>query len=86
MSHKGQAYVMATAIYAGNKAEVDTEDVAYRIYTATTINPSFSSDDVRADVYAQLAEKLTADTKFVDAVDIIEEALRNTEHALRTHG
>lgn len=38
-----------------------------------------TTDDAKADVYAQLAESLTADTPFEEAVSIIESALDETE-------
>lgn len=78
MSNKGTAYVLATTIYAGNQEAVDMEDTEYRIYKTMNASP-FSSDVVKADVYAQLAEKLTASTPFAEAVDIIEQALDTTQ-------
>jgi hypothetical protein len=86
LNNRGQAYVLAVAIYAGNRDTVDVEETSDRIYKAININPAFSSDEARADVYAQLAEKLTATTPFAKAVEVIEAALFNTELALRTHG
>lgn len=81
MSNKGTAYALAMAIYAGNKEAVDMEDTEYRIYK--TMNASaFGSDEAKADVYAQLTEKLTDTTTFAQAVDIIEAALDETEHQL----
>lgn len=86
LSSRGLAYVLTVAIYAGNRDVVDVANTSDRIYKAININPSFNSDEARADVYAQLAEKLTAATPFKDAVHIVETALYNTELALRTHG
>lgn len=83
MSNKGLAIVLASAIYAGNKdvewIEADTPD---RIYTALDSSDMFTSDDAKADVYAQLAEQLTEATTFKEAISIIEYALDNTQKGL----
>jgi hypothetical protein len=81
MSNKGEAYVIATAIYAGTKGtgKVDIDEISDRLYHAMQTTGSLSSDEAKADVYAQLAESLTADTHFEDAVSIIEAALGETE-------
>lgn len=86
MSNKGLAIVLATAIYAGNRGlVVDTTSTAERIYTVIAACPDFRMDEVKADVYAQLAENLTADTTFERAINIIENALSNTTHALKVY-
>lgn len=82
MSNKGTAYALALAIYAGNQEACDVEDTGYRIYK-TLDKSSFGSDEVKADVYAQLAEQLTATTTFERAVNIIEAALDSTEQSLK---
>lgn len=81
MSNKGDAYAIATAIYAGTKNEpiVDIDVLTDRLYT--TLSGGFlgsASDEYKADLYAQLAERLHADTPFEKAVDIIESALQKT--------
>lgn len=81
MSNKGTAYALASAIYAGtyNQAIVDVDDLSDRVYKTLDRSP-FGSDEVKADLYAQLAEKLTATTTFERAVNIIEAALDETEN------
>lgn len=84
MSNKGNAYALATAIYADTRGPVvDVDDLSDRIYRTLDRTP-FGSDDAKADLYAQLAEKLTATTTFERAVNIIEAAMDSTEAAL--HG
>lgn len=85
MSNKGNAYALASAIYAGTAgaAVVDVDDLSDRIYRTLDKSP-YGSDDAKADLYAQLAEQLTADTSFERAVNIIEAAMDSTEAAL--HG
>lgn len=83
MSNKGNAYALATAIYAGTSGSpvVDIDDLADRVYR--TIDKSgFGSEEAKADLYAQLAERLTCDTTFERAVNIIEAAMDSTEAAL----
>lgn len=84
MSNKGNAYALATAIYADTRGPVvDVDDLSDRIYRTIDRTP-FGSDDAKADLYAQLAEKLTATTTFERAVNVIEAAMDSTEAAL--HG
>ena len=81
MSNQGKAYVIATAIYAGTKGtgKVYIDDVSDRLYHAMSSMGELGTDEAKADMYAQLAERLTANTKFEDAVNIIEGALDETE-------
>lgn len=82
MSNKGNAYALATAIYADTRGPVvDIDDLSDRVYR-TVDRSSFGSDDAKADLYAQLAEKLTADTSFERAVNIIEAAMDSTQAAM----
>lgn len=83
MSNKGTAYAIASAIYAGTHDQpiVDIDELSDRLYR-TLDKSHFGSDDAKADVYATLAESLTADTTFERAVNIIEAALDNTEQHL----
>lgn len=85
MSNKGNAYALATAIYAGTSDApiVDIDDLSDRVYRTLDRSP-YGSDDAKADLYAQLADNLTADTTFERAVNIIEAAMDSTEAAL--HG
>lgn len=79
MSNKGNAYAVASAIYADTRGPVvDIDDLSDRLYRTIDATP-FGSDDAKADLYAQLAERLTADTTFERAVNIIEAAMDNTE-------
>jgi len=83
MSNRGIAYVLAIAIYTGNRGDtVDTEDTAEKIYAVINASKDFRGDEVKADVYAQLAEQLDGDTSFERAVNIIEAALDSTQRAL----
>lgn len=78
MTTRGDAYVLASAIYAGTDGPiVDIDDVADRVYRTLDKSP-LGSDDAKADLYAQLAEQLTATTSFQSAVDIIQAAMDNT--------
>lgn len=79
MNSKGTAYALASAIYAGtcDAAVVDTDMVAARIYDTLDGTP-LGTDEFKADLYAQLAEKLTARTSFERAVNIIEAAINDT--------
>ena len=87
MSNKGNAYALALAIYAGtDTATVDVEDLydlSDRVYR-TVDKSMFGNDEAKADLYAQLEEKLTAGTSFERAVNIIEAAMDSTQEAL--HG
>lgn len=83
MSNKGTAYAIASAIYAGTQDQpiVDIDDLSDKLYRTLDKSP-FGNDEVKADLYATLAESLTADTTFERAVNIIEAALDNTEKYL----
>lgn len=82
MSNKGNAYALAAAIYADARGPVvDIDDLSDRIYRTLDKSP-FGSDEAKADLYAQLAERLTADTSFERAVNIIEAAMDSTLEAL----
>lgn len=84
-SNRGIAYVLALAIYAGTKDKdvVDVEEISDRIYSTLNRSEVFTYDEAKADLYAQLAEKLKADTPFKEAVEIIEAAVYQTYIALR---
>lgn len=84
MSNRGIAYVLATAIYAGNKdKQIDVDAVSDRIYHTLNRSEVFTYEEAKADLYAQLAEKLTPTTPFKEAVEIIETAVHQTYIALR---
>lgn len=68
---RGDAYALALAIYplsAGAEG---------RIYDAVEAC-GFGSDDMKADLYSQLADNLQEDTPFERAVNIIECAMLDT--------
>lgn len=82
MSNKGNAYALASAIYADTRGPVvDIDDLSDRIYRTLDRTP-FGTDEAKADLYAQLAERLTANTSFERAVNIIEAAMDSTQEAL----
>lgn len=82
MSNKGNAYALASAIYADTRGPVvDIDDISDRIYRTLDATP-FGTDEAKADLYAQLAERLTANTSFERAVNIIEAAMDSTQEAL----
>lgn len=85
MSNKGNAYALASAIYADTRGPVvDIDDLSDRIYRTLDQTP-FGTDEAKADLYAQLAERLTANTSFERAVNIIEAAMDSTQEALNGH-
>lgn len=84
MTYRGAAYVVASAIYAGTRGAsmVAVDDVVDRVYAAID-GTVFRTDEAKADLYGRLAERLTADTPFATAVDIIECAMEQTVMACR---
>jgi hypothetical protein len=76
---KGLAYVIACALYARAPAEGPTpiDDVDDRLYAAIDAL-GYGANEVKADLYAQMAERLTSTTRFDAAVIIIEGCLANT--------
>lgn len=83
MSNKGNAYALALAIYADTLHQpiVDIDDLSDRVYRTIDKSP-LGSDEAKADIYAQLAEQLTAHTSFERAVNVIEAAMDSTQAAL----
>lgn len=77
MSNKGNAYAVASAIYAGRKFQ-DEAALAEALYTAVD-GLGFGTDERKADLYAQLADNLTPNTGFEDAVRIVEAAMNSTD-------
>lgn len=78
-----EAYTFAGQLYARDKSlplEAQGADL-YDLVDAL----GFGSDERKADLYAQLEEKLTATTKFADAVVIIGDSMFNT-HRRYPHG
>lgn len=79
MSYRGAAYVVAAAIYAGsrNASVIIVDDYVERLQ-ASIDDTVFRTDEAKADLYARLAERLTDETPFATAVDIIECAMEQT--------
>lgn len=79
MTIAAKAFVIATAIYSKDPdgSTLPIEDLEDALYHAVDVC-GFGSDEMKADLYAQLAEQLTATTKFQDAVGIIADAMENT--------
>ena len=71
MSNLGNAYAVALAIYG-------KEDQEENLYHAVEVT-EFGCDERKADLYAQLAEQLTADIPFERVVEIIEAAMDSTD-------
>lgn len=85
MTIAAKAFVIAMAIYSKDPdgSTLPIEDLEDALYHAVDVC-GFGNDDMKADLYAQLAEKLTATTKFQDAVGIIADAMEQTGQAF--HG
>lgn len=77
MSNKGNAYALATALYARDRS-LPIEEIADKLYDLVDAL-DYGEDEVKADLYAQLAEKLEGDTPFVLAVAIIEDSMNKTD-------
>ena len=78
MTTRGDAYALASAIYAGpDGPTVDIDTLADSVYHTLAYSP-LGCDEGKADLYAQLTERLKADTPFQDAVDIIQMAMDST--------
>lgn len=77
MSNLGNAYVLASALYARDRS-LPLEWIADGLYMVVDAM-EFGCDERKADLYAQLAEKLEADTGFEEAVSIVETAMNNTD-------
>jgi hypothetical protein len=77
MSNLGNAYALATALYARDKSK-PIEEIAEHIYDVVD-GLDFGSDERKADLYSQLAESLDQTTKFSDAVIITEVAMDSTD-------
>ena len=77
MSNLGNAYVLATALYARDKSK-PLGDICEDLYDAVDAL-GFGTDERKADLYAQLAEQLTNTTSFSDAVVIISTAMDSTD-------
>ena len=84
MSNLGNAYVLASALYARDRS-LPLGEIADNIYDCVdAIN--FGIDERKADLYTQLEHKLTPTTTFLDAVDIIVLAMDRTDRSYPQHG
>lgn len=77
MSNLGNAYALASALYARDTS-LPLGDIADQLYHAVDVL-NFGQDERKAHLYAQLAERLTPDTLFADAVLTVERAMDNTD-------
>lgn len=76
MSNLGNAYVLATALYARDRS-LPLEDMATNLYHCVEVI-EFGEDERKADLYVQLAEQLTDGMPFEEVVSKIEAAMDNT--------
>ena len=75
------ALLIATALYCVDpetRMRARTHDMADALYE--TVGALGLTDESKADVYATLADNLTAKTGFKEARAIIETALREVKH------
>ena len=77
MSNKGNAYVLATALYARDRS-LPLGEIADQLYDCVDAL-DYGIDERKAELYARLAEKLTADMLFSRAVAAIELAMDATD-------
>lgn len=77
MSNLGNAYALATALYARDRSE-PLEDIADNLYHVVDVI-GYGYDERKADLYAQLAEQLKDGMPFEMAVAIIELAMDSTD-------
>jgi hypothetical protein len=81
MSNKGNAYALATVLYARD-TKLTIEELSDNIYHVVDVL-EFGEDERKADLYAQLEENLTASLPFSQAVEIIEAAMDNTDRRFK---
>ena len=77
MTQRGDAYALAIALYGRDTSE-PIGDIADTLYD-TVEALDYGSDERKADLYAQLAEGLTGETRFADAVEFITTAMTRTQ-------
>lgn len=77
MANLGNAYALALALYTRDK-QVPCEEKALNIYHCVDVM-EFGDDERKADLYAQLEERLRVDMPFELAVAVIEAAMDKTE-------
>lgn len=77
MTQRGDAYALAIVLY-GRDTDLPLDSIADNLYD-TIEALDYGCDERKADLYAQLAEGLTQDTKFADAVEFISTAMTRTQ-------
>lgn len=77
MSNLGNAYALATALFARDTSE-PLEDIAHNLYHVVEVI-GYGYDERKADLYAQLAESLTDGMKFERVVSAVEAAMDSTD-------
>ena len=75
--NKGNAYVLATALYARDTS-VPLEEMADNLYHCVEVL-EYGEDERKADLYAQLAESLADGMTFEHVVSAIEAAMDSTD-------
>lgn len=80
MSNKGNAYVLAIALYARDKS-LPLEDMAENLYHCVDVL-EYGEDERKADLYAQLAESLADGMTLEHVVSAIEVAMDSTDRRL----
>lgn len=73
MSNLGNAYALATALYARDRSE-PLEDICDGIYHCVDVL-GFGVDERKADLYARLADRLTDGMPFERAVSVIHASM-----------
>lgn len=76
MSNLGNAYVLASALYARDRS-LPLEEMADNLYHCVEVI-EFGIDERKADLYAQLAEVLTDGMGFEQVVALTEAAMDKT--------
>jgi hypothetical protein len=77
MSNLGNAYALALSLYARDK-EQPLEDMTENLYHVVAVL-AFGEDERKADLYTQLVEQLEDDMPFERVVEILEQAMANTD-------
>jgi hypothetical protein len=77
MSNLGNAYALASALYARDK-EAPIEAICDNLYHCVD-GLGFGSEERKADLYAQLTERLTDGMPFEQVVEVIEAAMDSTD-------
>ena len=77
MSNLGNAYVLATALYARDKS-LPLEEMAHNLYHCVEVL-EYGEDERKADLYAQLAENLKDGMPFETVVEHIGAAMDSTD-------